>query len=74
MLFAQAELCLLLTQEPSGTGITATFWTVDLVTGAVVSLRSYPTALSSAQLSPGGNGVLVREADGVHLFTNLLPQ
>ena len=72
-LSCKAELCLLLTQEPSSAGITSTFWTVDLATGAVVSLRSYPIALSGAQLSPGGNGVLVREADGVHLFTDLLP-
>ena len=67
------ELCLLLTQEPSGSGITSTFWTMDLATGAVMSLRTYPIALSSAQWSPGTNGVLVREADGVHLFTDLLP-
>ena len=69
----RAELCLLLTQETGAGGAAqSTFWTLDLSTGKLVALRSDPASFSSAQLSPSSGSVLVGEADGLHLFTDLL--
>jgi hypothetical protein len=70
----KSEMCLLLTHE-GGAGVAAqsTFWTLDLRTAELATLRAYPSLFSSAQLSPSSNSVLVGEADGLHLFTDLLP-
>ena len=69
----RADVCLLLTQEVGGGGAAqSTFWTLDLATGNLVALRSYPAFFTSAQLSPSSGSVLVGEADGLHLFTDLL--